>query len=216
MTLSGRYRNFAILGLQDTFEHIATQHSVDTTKNGDIYIGSTFNYPISCTYPLQCGDTSVFFNLRKLDKRLNTIWQRRYGKDGQFIMMGLISTSDGGCLMYGVRYLNNPITRKIEAYIIKVDGNGLVTSETAIPISQESITAFPNPSTGLLNFKKETPSVFGHFELTVFDISGRLVFQKKETDLSETFDLSHLSTGNYIYQIKHGATIKAIGIWVKN
>jgi hypothetical protein len=214
MTLSGRNNLFRILGIEDTSEQIATKHSLDTTKNGDIYIGSTFNYPVTCqNYPF-CGDTS-FFVLHKMDKRLNTLWKKRYGKNGLFIMYGLLSTNDGGCLMYGYRYLKT-IEQKLEAYVIKVDGNGLVTSETTIPIAQESITAFPNPSTGLLNFKKETPSVFNHFELTIFDISGKLVFQKKETDLSETFDLSHLATGNYIYQIKEGEKIKALGKWVKN
>ena len=137
-------------------------------------------------------------------------------------MFGVLATSDGGCVMYGRRYDYNNIP-KLDAYIIKVDGNGLVTSETTIPIGQESITAFPNPSTGQLNFKKETLpkenrdklSVFGRFDVSIFDISGKLVFQKKETDLSETLDLSHLSTGHYIYQIKEGEKIKAIGKWVK-
>ena len=214
MTLSGRFNRLRLMGVEDTSEQIAIKHSLDTTKNGDIYIGSTFNYPVTCQNHPFCSDTS-FFVLHKMDKRLNTIWKKRYGKNGLFIMYGLISTSDGGCLMYGYRYLQT-VEQKLEAYIIKVDGNGLVTSETTIPIAQESITAFPNPSTGILNFKKEAPSVFSRFELSVFDISGKLVFQKKETNLFETFDLSHLSTGNYIYQIKHGATIKAIGIWVKN
>ena len=213
VTLDGRYSNFKTLGVSDTFIQMATQRCLDTTKNGDIYVGSTFNFPIRCQNPPLCNDTA-YFVLHKIDKRLNILWQKRYGKDGQFVMFGLLATSDGGCLMYGYRYLH-VIDKKLEAYIIKVDGNGLVTSETAIPITQESITAFPNPSTGQLNFKKETPSVSSRFELTVFDISGKLVFQKKETDLSETVDLSHLSTGNYIYQIKEGERIKAIGKWVK-
>ncbi len=219
VTLDGRYYNFKSLDMTDTIIQTATKNCIDTTKNGNIYIGSTFNFPLSCQNPPLCNDTA-YFVLHKMDKRLNVLWKKRYGKDGQFVMFGLLATSDGGCLMYGYRYLH-AVDKKLEAYIIKVDGNGLVTSETAIPIAQESITAFPNPSTGQLNFKKETPSVASslamtsRFELSVFDISGKLVFQKKETDLSEAFDLSHLSTGNYIYQIKEGEKNKAIGKWVK-
>jgi hypothetical protein len=184
VTLSGHYSNFKILGLTDTFEQTATQHCLDTTKNGDIYVGSTFNFPLSCQNPPLCNDTA-YFVLHKMDKRQNTLWKKRYGKDGQFVMFGLLATSDGGCLMYGYRYLH-VVDKKLEAYILKVDGNGIITSETAIPIAQSSIIPYPNPSSGQLNFKKGDPSVFGAFDLNIFDISGKLIFQKKETDLSET------------------------------
>jgi hypothetical protein len=213
MTLGGQYSNFTILGLQDTFEHIATQHCLDTTKNGDRYIGSTFNFPTYCQNPPLCNDIA-YFVLYKLDKNLNTLWTKRYGKDGQFVMFGLLTTSDGGCLMYGYR-ISHGTNKKFEAYILKVDGNGIITSETAIPIAQSKIIPYPNPSNGLLNFKKETPSVFGTFDLNIFDISGKLVFQKKGTDLSETFDLTHLAEGNYLYQIKVRDNIIALGQWVK-
>jgi Secretion system C-terminal sorting domain len=68
----------------------------------------------------------------------------------------------------------------------------------------------------MYNFKfPNTPSVFGTFDLNIFNISGKLVFQKKETDLSETFDLGHLPEGNYIYQIRQREQIVSIGKWLK-
>ena len=213
INLNGRYSNFKMLGLQDTYEHVATQHCLDTTKNGDIYIGSTFDFPLSCQNPPLCNDTS-YFVLQKLDKQRNILWKKRYGKNGQYVMFGILSTSDGGCLMYGHRYTHDA-PKKFEAYILKVDGNGIMTSETAIPMPQSNITAYPNPSSGQLHFKKEDPSVSNRFDVNIFDISGKLIFQKRETDLTETFDLSHLSEGNYMYQIKSENTIVAVGKWVK-
>jgi hypothetical protein len=213
ITLGGRYTNFKMLGVEDTFEQVATQRCLDTTRIGDIYIGSTFNYPMRCQNPPLCNDTA-YFVLQKLDKRLNILWKKRYGKNGQYVMFGLLSTSDGGCLMYGYRYTHD-VPKKFEAYILKVDGNGLITSTTSISMPQESIIAYPNPSNGQLHFKKEDPSVSSRFEVNIFDISGKLVFQKKETDLTETFDLSHLSEGNYMYQIKQQAQIISIGKWIK-
>ena len=129
-------------------------------------------------------------------------------------MFGLLTANDGGCLMYGYRYTHD-VPKKFEAYILKVDGNGIITSTTTIPISQESITAYPNPSTGQLNFKKQDPSVSGTFDVNIFDISGKLVYQKKETDLTETFDLSHLPEGNYVYQILREGRIISVGKWEK-
>ena len=213
INLNGRYANFKMLGLQDTSEHVATQHSLDTTKNGDIYIGSTFNFPLYCQNPPLCNDTS-YFVLQKLDKQQNALWKKRYGKDGQYVMFGLLATRDGGCLMYGYRYTHD-VPKRFEGYVLKVDGNGLMTSETAIPMPQQTITAYPNPSNGQLNFKKEDPSVSNRFDVNIFDISGKLVFQKRETNLTETFDLSHLSEGNYMYQITSENAIVAVGKWVK-
>jgi hypothetical protein len=213
MNLNGKYSNFKILGVEDTFEQVATQHCLDTTKNSDIYIGSTFNYPLSCQNPPTCNDTA-YFVLQKLDKQRNILWKKRYGRNGQYVMFGLLAASDGGCLMYGYRYTHDT-PKKFEAYILKVDGNGVVTSETSIPIIQSNIIAYPNPSNGQLQFKKEDPSVSSRFDLNLYDISGKLVFQKRETDLSETFDLSHLAEGNYLFHIKKEENIIAIGKWMK-
>jgi hypothetical protein len=62
---------------------------------------------------------------------------------------------------------------------------------------------------------KEAPSVFERFDVSVFDITGKLVYQKKETDLSEAIDLTHLAEGNYMYQIQQQGIVKTVGKWVK-
>jgi Secretion system C-terminal sorting domain len=199
--------------VRDTNSTQGISVSIDTTKDGRfIYWGGAYN-----TGPVS---GSIFSNLRasfiltKLDTAYRTIWQKKYGGEAYYLMQGVLATSDGGCLMYGRRYDYNTVP-KMDAYIIKVDGNGMISSETTIPIGLSSITAYPNPSTGQLNFKKETPSVLRRFEVSIFDISGKLVHQKKETDLSETIDLTHLAEGNYMYQIQQQGVIKAVGKWVK-
>ena len=115
--------------------------------------------------------------------------------------------------MYGSRYDNNNAFRT-DGVIIKVDGNGVLISTTIIPMAQLNILAYPNPSNGQLSFKVP-PSVFGQIDLVVFDISGKLVYQKKEAALSETFDLSHLPNGNYLYQIFQEETPLSVGKWQK-
>jgi hypothetical protein len=149
-----------------------------------------------------------------MDSSYNVIWTKDYGGDANYRLTGITATSDGGCIMYAPRHNHNTL-QQIDVIVIKVDGNGLITSTTSIPMPQESIIAYPNPSNGQLHFKKEDPSVSSPFEVNLFDISGKLVFQKKETDLSETLDLSHLSEGNYMYQIKQQAQIISIGKWIK-
>jgi Secretion system C-terminal sorting domain len=185
---------------------------IDTTRDGNyIFWGGSYNFNYSqIAYSLNQAP----FILTKLDTAYRIVWQKKYGEGAYHLMMGLLATSDGGCAIYGRRYDYNNVP-KTDAYIIKVDGNGVVTSTTSIPLSQSNIIAYPNPSNGQLRFKKEDPSVSSTFEVNIFDISGKLVFQKKETDLSETFDLNHLATGDYIYQIKQKEQIISIGKWVK-
>jgi Secretion system C-terminal sorting domain len=185
---------------------------IDTTKDGRfIYWGGSTNWDMfNPTYALNRGSLI----LTKLDSNYQTVWQKNYGANAYYLMEGVLPTKDGGCVMYGERYDYNLIP-KVDAIIIKVDGNGIVTSETTIPITQSNIIPYPNPSNGQLHFKKEDPSVSGVFDLNLFDISGKLVFQKMETDLTEIFDLSHLSEGNYLYQIKQREQIISVGKWMK-
>jgi hypothetical protein len=42
-----------------------------------------------------------------------------------------------------------------------------------------------------------------------------LAFEKKETVISETFDLTHLPEGQYVYQIKQQGNIVSMGKWLK-
>jgi Secretion system C-terminal sorting domain len=202
----------SIGAIRDTNYAQAVNKSADTTKDGRfIYWGGTYNFDF--LKPLYSPFNSKFV-LTKMDSAYQNVWQKSYGGDAYYFMRGVLATSDGGCAMYGLRYDFN-IVPKTDGIIIKVDGNGVVISTTTIPMNQSSIIAYPNPSNGLLNFKKGDPSVSGAFEVNIFDISGKLVFQKRETDLSETFDLSHFAEGNYIYQIKQQEQIISVGKWVK-
>jgi Secretion system C-terminal sorting domain len=202
-----------ILGNPDTSYQGALFAGVDTSKNGKyIFYGGTYNFDYNGSFLY--SNLHSCFKLVKMDTNYNVIWEKRYGDDAYYVLSGLLTTSDSSVIMYGTRYDYNNIP-KTDGYIIKIDGNGVVTSTTSIPLPQSSIIAYPNPSNGQLRFKKGDPSVSGTFEVNIFDISGKLVFQKKETDLSETMDLSHLATGDYIYQIKQKEQIISMGKWVK-
>ena len=185
-------------------------NSSDTTKLGEWYWGGTYNYPSGAR---GISSVSSYFLLHKLNKNYSTKWTKRYGGDAYYEMYGVLAKDDGGCLMYGTRYDYNN-TPKYDAYIINVDADGVITSESSIPLNMPTITAYLNPSNGQLSFKVP-PSVFGQIDLAVFDISGKLVYQRKEAALSETFDLSNLPNGNYLYQIFQEGTPLSVGKWVK-
>ena len=211
---SGKFRNikFYKQTSRDTISISAIARGIDITKDKRfIYWAGTKNYDQDYYYA--SPDKRSWFALTKIDTATNTIWRKDYGGDAYYVLYGLIATSDGGCLMYGSRYdYNNEF--RTDGVIIKVDANGVLNSTTTIPMAQLNILAFPNPSNGQLSFKVP-PSVFGQIDLAVFDISGKLVYQKKEAALSETFDLSNLPNGNYIYQIFQDGTPLSVGKWQK-
>ena len=182
----------------------------DTTKSGEWYWGGTYNFIFAAS---GIASARSYFLLHKLNKNYSTKWTKRYGGDAYYEMYGVLAKDDGGCLMYGTRYDYNN-TPKFDAYILNVDADGVITSESSIPLNMPTITAYPNPSNGQLSFKVP-PSVFGQIDLAVFDISGKLVYQKKEAALSETFDLSNLPNGNYLYQIFQDGTPLSVGKWQK-
>ena len=206
-----RTRKFYKQISRDTLYTEAIAKGIDMTKDKRfIYWGGTKNYDRDL---FTVSNKQSWFILTKMDTATRTIWLRNYGGDAYYLLYGLIATADGGCLMYGSRYDYNN-TLRTDGVIMKVDANGVLNSTTIIPIGQLNILAYPNPSNGQLSFKVP-PSVFGQIDLAVFDISGKLVYQKKEAALSETFDLSNLPNGNYLYQILQDGTPLSAGKWQK-
>ncbi len=61
-----------------------------------------------------------------------------------------------------------------------------------------SFQMYPNPASGRINIIKEE----GAYDFSIFDFNGRLIIQKRLTDIAEQIDISSLSTGFYMVQIK--------------
>ena len=195
--LKGEHLVFKELGNGDTSQWMAIRNSIDTTFNGDIFIGGTFNKYYQGVYPFLID--SAQFVLYKLNKSYNTLWSRKYGKDILFDMYGLLATNDGGCLMYGLKYNYNP-EKTTEAYILKVDGDGLITSETSIPLSITTTQLSPNPSSGGLVQTNLAQDV-GETDIRFFDLGGRLIKTVHLTVPDQAFDVSDLPVGQYIFHV---------------
>jgi hypothetical protein len=76
-------------------------------------------------------------------------------------------------------------------------GSNILSNTSAV----QSIKAYPNPvSKGILNV--ETPSHWNNYQISLFDIQGRLVASATN---SKTIDLSNLASGQYIIQAVNGS-----------
>ncbi len=143
--------------------------------------------------------------LGKFDSELNKLWEKEYGNDTMFYFMnGVLATSDGGCLMYGYRVKYSQSDLK-EAYVLKVDENGIITGETSIPLKDE-IGCYPNPAKDYIQF--DLPKSTNMVSLELIDLSGRVVLAQK-INHQAPIDISFLPQGMYMYQVKgqNGALI---------
>lgn len=70
------------------------------------------------------------------------------------------------------------------------------------------ITVFPNPSTGVFNLRSSAQIK----TVSVYDLTGKLVYESNESDISVTLDLSQLSKGMYHIKVdtESGASIEKL------
>jgi Secretion system C-terminal sorting domain len=186
---------------------IALHHSIDTTQNGFIYLGGVYNSVFPLTTPSDNTDTTQFI-LRKLDRDFNVLWTKQYGKNHFYFMSGVLATDDGGCMMYGQRYNFNS-EGLVEGYVLKVDGNGITANETIIPLSISTISASPNPSSGVIQVNIENVSKVLSYRF--FDMSGRLIKSLQSDASNPNFDLSFVSSGTYIFTVSDGSNLLGKG-----
>jgi len=114
-----------------------------------------------------------------------------------------IMVASVGNVFYNINPVNFTITQQV-----------LAVSETAA--NKDAFAVYPNPSKGLLNIKFSNQK--DNFDVTVYDTSGRLVFNSLNNKLSKdnlgTFDLTHLTKGDYLLKIKTKDFEKTIK-WIK-
>ena len=90
---------------------------------------------------------------------------------------------------------------KDNALLDSVDVN-IVNTVDLSEIKDESILAYPNPTTDFLNI--EILNASNNNSLFLFDISGKKVFSAKLNSSMNNLDLRHLKSGIYSYQISNG------------
>ena len=74
---------------------------------------------------------------------------------------------------------------------------GEATNVTNVDQKIPEIRVFPNPTTGIINFKFDRPQT-GISNVLVYDISGHLILEK---DFADQLDISNLARGNYLIKI---------------
>ncbi len=84
---------------------------------------------------------------------------------------------------------------------------GLVTN------SQQPITIYPNPSSGKVVLKSD--STIEILDITVYDITGEIVYVGSNYNNSNSIDLGFLQSGTYFFKVTTSSTTEIVK-WMKN
>ncbi|MGE5357183.1 MAG: T9SS type A sorting domain-containing protein [Deltaproteobacteria bacterium] len=81
------------------------------------------------------------------------------------------------------------------------------SSQAEIEIYNENFNIFPNPTSG--TFSLDLPADFNteNAVMTVYDLYGRVVMQKKVMETAESHDISNLGNGIYIIELRQNKKI---------
>jgi hypothetical protein len=191
--------------------------------SGNEFEGAIFN-------SLVVKDSFLFTSFTQFDEELENskIFVRKYDKNLslisetvifdpalEFSVANIQLASDGGIYLTIFGYETFADEDQLSSSILKLDGNGRLTSATNPELNIVAYTVFPNPSSGIFNITAQ--NIEGEHDIKFYDQLGRKVYNDKlSSSAQNTYDLSGLSNGNYTYTISQKSNILVSGQWIKN
>ena len=199
--------------LSDTVDVPAFFNGIDYKNKDSIFMGGIRNLPIVVDpyhYP-----QPTWFVILQTDSLLNVRWERFYGGNANYLMMNLIATRDGGCLIAGTRYdyMNNP-EQQTDIILLKLNSEGLLTGNNELPETRmHEAIVYPNPGTDALQVRLAVQHPTALLEL--YDANGRLVLSQQLHQKENRIAVDHLPKGIYIYRLSADTGLMEKGKWVK-
>lgn len=159
----------------------------------------------------QVKSDSTNLVLWNFNSSIDSLWFRQFGEMipagtlnlQMFHPSKLIETSDGGFAFVGWKFLNNLQSQSLP-FIIKTNGNGIISNVENIVPKKPKIKIYPNPNNGefWLEFEKNQNGMQNIF---VYDLLGKQVFSKNINNPQkiEKLNLTALNEGIYIISIQN-------------
>ena len=124
---------------------------------------------------LALGNGAADYWLMKLDPSGNITWQAPFGGTGTDFAYSVDITADGGFVVSGnSSSTNGDVTGNQglhDFWIIKFNGLPLAVN---MPVLNQSLSIYPNPSTGQFNFTNIKPAD----KIEIYDITGRIIINE--------------------------------------
>ncbi len=198
---------FKTISAEDTISFPAP-FGVDFKCKDSVFFGGTKNFWV---FP---DNTPSYYVLRQTDSLLNTRWERFYGGDANYTLWSVFATKDGGCLMGGIRHDFSYPDGQTDAYVLKVNSQGIVTHTLENPgIEMHEAIVFPNPGRSCINIR--VAAQYAECTFRLYDINGVLIMEKELKGSLSEIDATFLKPATYIYKVFNTKGLSETGKWVK-
>ena len=164
------------------FEGYQAALAITTVPDTLVVEGENYSYLMETAY----GNGTLTFDIVDAPAWLSVT----DNGDGTASFSGTPGNEDAG--NYDAAFsVTDGIDTLVQEFTLWVEDNGL-----SIAITENEISIYPNPSTGIVYFKNvENASIF------IYDINGKLVRTYKNVSTNNQIDLSDLMQGNYTAKI---------------
>lgn len=195
------------IGATDTIDYLASITGFDFVNQDSIHFAGTKNI-VAAFWPQE--PSWLWVGL--LNRNLNPLYQRFYGGDAYYHAANMIRTRDGGVFVAATRYnylVHNDFN---DAFFLKVNNEGLVTNLSMPPLCpMQSVVIYPNPGTDHVNLLLSESSAL----CQIFDLSGRIVFDKMLVNGLNRINCFHFKPGAYLINIETNRGINQQYKWIK-
>ena len=156
------------------------------------------------------SDNGIEAWLIKYDGNGNLLWKRdfdKYGGNSRNYFWDVHQTYDNGFVICG-DILNTNIPEKT-LWVLKLDSNGCEIPNCTVGVSEnltskEELLVYPNPSSGIINFKLLETTKNASTQLFLFDITGKTILNTSFRASAKQLDVSSYPKGIYFYQLING------------
>ncbi|UKB84911.1 M12 family metallo-peptidase [Chryseobacterium sp. MEBOG06] len=158
----------------------------------------TWNVANTAAAPVSCANVSIYLSTDGGFTYPITILASTPNDGSETITIPDVNTTQARIMVAGegnVFFNINPVNFTINKEVLGVN---------EISGNKDVFAVYPNPSKGILNIKfaKQNET----YDVTVYDVSGRLVFTQQNNKLNQdkvgTFNLTELVKGNYLVKVK--------------
>jgi len=195
----------------DTIDFPSVWKGIDFKHPDTLFAGGTSNLSLSNPYYAHQPSWLVVF---QTDSMLNLRWERFYGGDAYYVMMNLMATNDGGCLLGGARFdYHNATANQRDIILLKLNSEGLLTGIDKMPEFQvREAIVYPNPGNEMnIRLAAQHPQAL----LRLLDQHGRIVLQQHLIGTESLVNTSYLANGIYMYQLTAPTGLSESGKWMK-
>jgi len=164
--------------------------------NNSIFISSVYNIDPG-SVPWQ--STPTWVQITKLDMDLNILSDYFYGGDAVYYPYCILPTRDDGALITGIIW-DFQVPKQHDIFAMKVNSDGIITNVPGnASIQMTEAILYPNPAS--THVTVEFSMAYSQAELQLKNISGKTVLKTSLTTNRQSFDISALPAGNYVYRI---------------